>query len=30
MPNSHTGERITPVLDFPSRDGLAWLDSEAA
>jgi quercetin dioxygenase-like cupin family protein len=23
MPNSNTGERITPVLDFPSRDGLA-------
>ena len=21
MPNSETGERITPVLDFPSRDG---------
>jgi quercetin dioxygenase-like cupin family protein len=23
MPNSNSGERITPVLDFPSRDGLA-------
>jgi quercetin dioxygenase-like cupin family protein len=23
MPNSDTGERVTPVLDFPSRDGLA-------
>jgi hypothetical protein len=23
MPASDTGERVTPVLDFPSRDGLA-------
>jgi hypothetical protein len=23
MPHSDTGERVTPVLDFPSRDGLA-------
>ena len=23
MPDSDTGERVTPVLDFPSRDGLA-------
>jgi quercetin dioxygenase-like cupin family protein len=23
MPESDTGERVTPVLDFPSRDGLA-------
>ena len=23
MPGSDTGERVTPVLDFPSRDGLA-------
>ena len=23
MPQSDTGERVTPVLDFPSRDGLA-------
>jgi quercetin dioxygenase-like cupin family protein len=23
MPNSDTGERVTTVLDFPSRDGLA-------
>ena len=23
MPNSDTGERVTPVLDFPFRDGLA-------
>jgi quercetin dioxygenase-like cupin family protein len=23
MPYSDTGERVTPVLDFPSRDGLA-------
>jgi quercetin dioxygenase-like cupin family protein len=23
MPDTTTGERITPVLDFPSRDGLA-------
>jgi hypothetical protein len=22
MPHSDTGERVTPVLDFPSRDGL--------
>jgi hypothetical protein len=22
MPLSGTGERVTPVLDFPSRDGL--------
>jgi hypothetical protein len=22
MPLSRTGERVTPVLDFPSRDGL--------
>jgi quercetin dioxygenase-like cupin family protein len=22
MPDSDTGERVTPVLDFPSRDGL--------
>ena len=23
MPLSGTGERVTPVLDFPSRDGLS-------
>jgi quercetin dioxygenase-like cupin family protein len=23
MPDSDTGERVTPVLDYPSRDGLA-------
>jgi quercetin dioxygenase-like cupin family protein len=23
VPDSDTGERVTPVLDFPSRDGLA-------
>jgi quercetin dioxygenase-like cupin family protein len=23
MPQSGTGERVTPVLDFPSRDGLS-------
>ena len=23
MPQSDSGERVTPVLDFPSRDGLA-------
>ena len=23
MPYSDTGERVTPVLDFPSRDGLS-------
>jgi quercetin dioxygenase-like cupin family protein len=23
MPDSDTGERVTPVLDFPSGDGLA-------
>ncbi len=23
MPESGTGERVTPVLDFPSRDGLS-------
>jgi quercetin dioxygenase-like cupin family protein len=23
LPHSDTGERVTPVLDFPSRDGLA-------
>jgi len=23
MPRSDTGERVTPVLDFPSRDGLS-------
>ena len=23
MPETDTGERVTPVLDFPSRDGLA-------
>jgi quercetin dioxygenase-like cupin family protein len=23
MPESDTGERVTPVLDYPSRDGLA-------
>lgn len=23
FPHSDTGERVTPVLDFPSRDGLA-------
>jgi quercetin dioxygenase-like cupin family protein len=23
MPESSTGEHVTPVLDFPSRDGLA-------
>ena len=23
MPDTDTGERVTPVLDFPSRDGLA-------
>jgi quercetin dioxygenase-like cupin family protein len=23
MTESHTGERVTPVLDFPARDGLA-------
>jgi quercetin dioxygenase-like cupin family protein len=23
LPDSDTGERLTPVLDFPSRDGLA-------
>jgi quercetin dioxygenase-like cupin family protein len=23
MPDSDTGEHVTPVLDFPSRDGLA-------
>ena len=23
MPESDTGEHVTPVLDFPSRDGLA-------
>src|SRR3954468_24580683 len=23
MPRSGTGERVTPVLDFPSRDGLS-------
>jgi quercetin dioxygenase-like cupin family protein len=23
MPDSDTGERVTPVLDFPSREGLA-------
>ena len=23
MPHSGTGERVTPVLDFPSRDGLS-------
>ena len=23
MPQSATGERVTPVLDFPSRDGLS-------
>jgi quercetin dioxygenase-like cupin family protein len=23
MSDSNTGERVTPVLDFPSRDGLA-------
>ena len=23
MPHSDTGERVTPVLDFPFRDGLA-------
>jgi quercetin dioxygenase-like cupin family protein len=23
MPHSDNGERVTPVLDFPSRDGLA-------
>ena len=23
MPHPDTGERVTPVLDFPSRDGLA-------
>jgi quercetin dioxygenase-like cupin family protein len=23
LPDSDTGERVTPVLDFPSRDGLA-------
>jgi hypothetical protein len=22
MPDSETGERVAPVLDFPSRDGL--------
>ena len=22
MPDTDTGERVTPVLDFPSRDGL--------
>jgi hypothetical protein len=22
MPHSDTGERVTPVLEFPSRDGL--------
>ena len=22
MPHSDTGERVTPVLDFPLRDGL--------
>jgi hypothetical protein len=23
MPQSGTGQRVTPVLDFPSRDGLS-------
>lgn len=23
MPDTDTGERVAPVLDFPSRDGLA-------
>ena len=35
MPDSDTGERVTTVLDFPSRDGLvrqrrsAWTTSRA-
>ena len=27
MPHSDTGERVTPVLDFPSRDGLSFKPS---